>query len=204
LTEWTNIIAKQCPNEADCTKGNFNKCIRDYLNAIAGFLNVGNQLICWLCTAKKPALMLIHEFMQCRVQLLSYLEGGYFGQTMEVPTGQEKRQQIFFAHPTAHQLKFTNMNKMLPTDQLELIAFFEQCQATDKAAGILEKIAKDEQQPKEKKMAHLPVARIHELSYQHHCCHKYQDYHQSNRAIVMTTDLTIIIERINAMLFLLQ
>ncbi len=34
-----------------------------------------------------------------------------------------------------------------------MIAFFEQCQATDKAAGILDKIAKDKKQPKEKKTA---------------------------------------------------
>jgi hypothetical protein len=42
-----------------------------------------------------------------------------------------------------------------------MIAFFEQCQATDKAAGVLEKIAKDKQ-PTEKKMAHAPTTRSHE------------------------------------------
>ena len=65
LTKWTNVIAKQCPNKADCTKANFNKCIRDYLEAVAGFPNVGNQLICLLCMAKKPTLMPMHEFMRC-------------------------------------------------------------------------------------------------------------------------------------------
>ncbi len=65
LTEWTSIIAKRCPEDADHTKEKFDKCIRDYLEAIAGFLNIGNQLICWLCTAKKPALMPMHEFMCC-------------------------------------------------------------------------------------------------------------------------------------------
>jgi hypothetical protein len=64
LTEWTNAIAKQCPTNADRTKVNFNKCIRDYLEAIAGFPNVGNQLIRWLHTAKRPALMPMQEFMQ--------------------------------------------------------------------------------------------------------------------------------------------
>jgi hypothetical protein len=64
LTKWTSIVAKQCPNNADCTKANFNKCIRDYLKAAAVFPNVGNQLICWLCTAKKPALMPMHKFTQ--------------------------------------------------------------------------------------------------------------------------------------------
>jgi hypothetical protein len=45
LTKWTNVIVKQCPNNADRTKVNFYKCIRNYLEAIAGFPNVGNQLI---------------------------------------------------------------------------------------------------------------------------------------------------------------
>jgi hypothetical protein len=48
------------PDNADFTKANYNKCIRDYLEAIAGFPNVGDQLIRWLCTAKKPALLPMH------------------------------------------------------------------------------------------------------------------------------------------------
>jgi hypothetical protein len=127
LTKWTHIIAKQCPNDADCTKVNFNKCIRDYLEAVAGLPNVGNQLICWLCTAKKPAFMPMPKFMRRQVQLLSYLKGGYLCQTMKVPTAQEKSEQIFFAQPKAHQFEFADLNKMVPTDPLKLIAFFEQC-----------------------------------------------------------------------------
>jgi hypothetical protein len=63
-TAWTSVIAKQCPNDADLMKANFDKCIRDYLEAVAGFPNVGDQLTCWLCMAKKPALMPMQEFMQ--------------------------------------------------------------------------------------------------------------------------------------------
>jgi hypothetical protein len=73
LTKWTSGIAKRCPNNADHMKANFYKCIKDYIEAIAGFSNVGDQLICWLCTAKKPTLMPMHKFMWHRVQLLSYL-----------------------------------------------------------------------------------------------------------------------------------
>jgi hypothetical protein len=159
LTEWTNVIAKQCPNNADHTKVNFDKCIRDYLEAIAGVPNVGDQLICWLCTAKKPALMPMHKFMRRRVQLLSSLKGGYLCQTMEVPTAQEKSEQIFFAQPKAHPFKFAVLNKTVSPDPLKLITFFEKCQMANKTAGILEKIDKDKKQPKEKKMAHfLPYA----------------------------------------------
>jgi hypothetical protein len=181
LTEWTSIVAKQCPSNADPTKANFNECIRDYLEAIAGFPNIGNQLVCWLCTSKKSALMPMHKFMQHQVQLLSYLKSDYLRQTMDVLTAQVKSEQIFFAQPRAHQNKFANLKKMGPSNPLRMIAFFEQCQATDKAAGVLDKIAKDKEHPKEKKTAHLPTARSHESSYHQHCSRNYRDYHRSDQ-----------------------
>jgi hypothetical protein len=180
LTEWTSVVAKRCPNNADRTKATFNKCIRDYLEAIAGFPNIDDQLICWLHTAKKPALMPMHEFMRHQVQLLSYLKSGYLRWMMDVPTGQEKSEKIFFAQPKAHQNKSTNLNKTVPADPLRMIAFFKQCQATNKAAGVLDKIAKDKKEPKEKKTAHLPTARSRESSYcQHRSCN-YRDCHRND------------------------
>jgi hypothetical protein len=92
---------------------------------------------------------------------------------MDVPTAQEKSEYIFFMQPKAHQNKFANLNKTVPTDPLKMIAFFEQCQATSKAAGILKKIAKDKKQPKEKKMAHVPTAHSHESGYHQHHSHNY-------------------------------
>jgi hypothetical protein len=100
---------------------------------------------------------------------------------MDIPTVQEKSEQIFFAKPKAHQNKFADLNKTVPSDPLRMTAFFEQCQATHKAAGILDKIAKDKKQPKEKKTAHLPVARSRESSYHQHRSHNYRDYHQSDQ-----------------------
>ncbi len=93
---------------------------------------------------------------------------------------QEKSEQIFFTQPMAHQNKFADLNKMVPTDLLKMIDFFKQCQATDKAAGVLDKIAKNKQ-PKERKTAQLPVARSRESSYRQHCSRKYRGYHQSDR-----------------------
>ncbi len=177
LTKWFGVIAKQCSDDADCTKANFNKCVKDYLETVTGFPIVGNQLISWLCTAKKPALMPMHKFMQHQVQLLSYPEGGQLHRMMEVPTEQEKSEQIFCAQPKVHQFKFADLNKKVPTDPLKLIAFFEQCQASNKVVGVLEKIAKDNKQLKEKKTTHLPAACSRESSYQQHCCHKFCDYH---------------------------
>jgi hypothetical protein len=180
LNECTSIIAKQCPNNADCTKANFNKCIKDYLEAVTGFSNVGNQLIFWLCTSKKPALMPMHKFTWYQVQFLSYLKGGYLCRTMDVPTAQEKSEQIFVLQPKVHQNKFFDLNKTVPSDLLKMIAIFEQCQATNKVAGILKKIAKDKQ-PKGKKTAQLFLPRSREPSYRQHCSCKYCNYHQSNQ-----------------------
>jgi hypothetical protein len=181
LAEWTSIVAKRCPNNADRTKATFDECIRDYLEAIAGFPNIGDQLTCWLCTAKKPALMPMHKFMRRQVQLLSYLESGYLRRTMDVPTAQEKSEQIFFVQPKVHQNKFADLNKMVPANPLRMIAFFEQCQATNKAAGVFDKFAKYKKEPKEKKTAHLPTARSRKSSYrQHHSCN-YRGRHQSDQ-----------------------
>jgi hypothetical protein len=177
LTKWTSVIAKCCPNNADCTKASFDKCIRDYLEAVARFPNIGNQLIRWLYTAKKPALMAMHEFMQCQEQLLNYLEGEYLCRTMDVPTAQEKSEQIFFVQPKVHQNKFANLNKTVPANPLRMIAFFEQCETTNKVAGILMKIAKDKKQPKEKKTTHVPTVCSRESSYHQHRSCNYWDYH---------------------------
>ncbi len=93
---------------------------------------------------------------------------------------QEKSEQIFFAQPKAHQNKFANLNKMVPANPLRMIAFFEQCQATNKAAGVLKKIAKDKKQPKGKSTAHVPTARCRKSSYKQHHFHKYCNYYRSN------------------------
>ncbi len=81
---------------------------------------------------------------------------------MEVPTAQEKSEQIFFTQSKAHQFKVADLNKTVPTNPLKMTTFFEQCEAIDKAAGVLEKIAKDKKQPKEKKTAQLLAVHSHE------------------------------------------
>jgi hypothetical protein len=103
----------------------------------------------------------MHEFMWHWVQLLSYLKSDSLRQTMDIPTAQEKSEQIFFVQPKVHQNKFAHLNKTVPADPLRMIAFFQQCQATNKAACVLKKIAKDKKQPKEKSTAHVPTACSH-------------------------------------------
>jgi hypothetical protein len=172
LTKWSSFIAKQCSDNANHTKANFDKW--DYLKAVARFPNVGNQLIPWVCTAKKPADAQVHVVSSTASQLS-------WGWLPLLNNGSEKSGQIFFVQPKTHQFKFKDLNKMVPNDPLKRIIFFKHCQATNKAAGVLEKIAKDKKQQKERKMAHLPAAHSHESSYHQLCHHKYCDYHQSNR-----------------------
>jgi hypothetical protein len=100
---------------------------------------------------------------------------------MEVPTAQEKSEKIFSAQPKACQNKFADLNKTVSANPLRMIAFFKQCQVTDKAAGVLEKITKDKKQPKEKSTADVPTTRSHESSYKQQHCHEYCNYHRSNQ-----------------------
>jgi hypothetical protein len=93
-----------------------------------------------------------------------------------------------------HQNKFANLNKTVPTDPLKVIAFFEQSHATDKVAGVLEKIAKDKQ-PKERKMAQLPVTRSCESSY---CLVNIPTTVKSTNVTAMIDNLTIVIKTICA------
>jgi hypothetical protein len=60
LTELTNIVGKQCPNNMHLTKKTFDQCKWNYLEEVARFLNIGNQLIHWLCISKMPAFMPTH------------------------------------------------------------------------------------------------------------------------------------------------
>ena len=40
LTEWRNVASTRCPTKESKTYENFLECIRDYLEALAGFSNV--------------------------------------------------------------------------------------------------------------------------------------------------------------------
>jgi hypothetical protein len=179
------------------TKENFDKCIRDYLEAVARFPNVCNQLIRWLCTTKKPTFMLMYEFMRRQVQHFCYNDGGYLHQTMELPIAQEKSKQIFLAQPKAHQYKFSETNKTVPTDLLWLIAFFEQCQTADKVTGILDKI-KEKEQPKEKKTAYFLAARSHDSIVA-----RTTTTIKATYVISMTNNMTVAIETINTKITLI-
>jgi hypothetical protein len=68
---------------------------------------------------------------------------------------------------------------MVPMDPLWLVALFEQCQAANKAASVLDQL-KEKKQPKEKKKAHLPVACSRDSNHRYHC-HKNCNHHHSDQ-----------------------
>jgi hypothetical protein len=119
---------------------------------------------------------------------------------MEVPTLQEKSEQIFFVQPKVHQNKFADLNKTVPKDLIKLITSFEQCQATNKSSGILEKIAKDKKQPKNKITAYLPAARVMNQATSSIITTNIAITIEATNAIVMIPNLTIIIKMIHAMI----
>ncbi len=119
---------------------------------------------------------------------------------MDVPTVQEKSEQIFFAQPKVHQNKFANLNKMVPTNPLKMIAFFEQCQATNKAAWVHEKIANDKKQPKGRKMAiFLPRVALNPATVNIAFTNTTITIKATN-AIATIANLTIVIKMIDAMI----
>ena len=65
LTEWMNVVSARCLGEGKKTFDNLVECQQDYLEALAGFPNIGDQWIRWFCTARKPALMPTHDYRHC-------------------------------------------------------------------------------------------------------------------------------------------
>ncbi len=105
---------KAMPRQYQPCKSKFQKVNPGLPEAVTRLSNVGHQLIRWLYIAKKPAFMLLHEFMQCQTQLFSYLDNGYLHWTMGLPTAQKKSEQIFFVQLKAHQYKFRDEHDCLP------------------------------------------------------------------------------------------
>ena len=79
---------------AGCAKTSWN-ANKTILRQFAGFSNIGNQLIHWFCTARKLALIPMHDYMRHQARLFGYLKKGLLCTTMKLPTQQEQMKQIF-------------------------------------------------------------------------------------------------------------
>jgi hypothetical protein len=121
---------------------------------------------------------------------------------MEVPTAQEKSEQIFFTQPKAHQKKFADLNKMVPIDPIKLIAFFKQCQATDKSSGVLEKLPRiGSSQRKRKWLIFLPRVAVNQATSSIDATNIAITIKATN-AVATIANLTIVIKMIDAMIAL--
>ncbi len=89
---------------------------------------------------------------------------------------------------------------MVPMDPLWLVAFFEQCQTDDKAAGIFDKL-KEKKQPKAKKTAHPSVA-CSMVRITSTIVAKAMTITEAIDAITMNANTTVVTKMINAMITL--
>ena len=74
--KWSYHLADRHPKQAkdDSPEENrtldiFMECVRDYLEKVAGVKYLGNQVIRWLRTAKKPLGMPVDAWHQRRLEL---------------------------------------------------------------------------------------------------------------------------------------
>ncbi len=105
---------KVMPQQYWPCEGKFQRVNQGLPEAVTRLSNICDQLICWLCIAKKPAFMLIHDFMQWQTQLFSYLDNGHLHWTMELPTAQEKSNQIFLCTSRRISTSSEMNNTVLP------------------------------------------------------------------------------------------
>jgi hypothetical protein len=74
---------------------------------------------------------------------------------MDVPTAQEKSEQIFFAKPKGHQNKFADLNKMVPTDLLKMIVSLSSVRQPAKWLAFLRRLPRTSSQRKGKWLSFL-------------------------------------------------
>lgn len=138
LATWREVVTnRSAQNGFVKNAASFLECQRDYLEAIAEFPRIGDQLIRWFRSMKKPALMNLHDFAKRRKVLYGYLESGLLRHDLAIPAAQERSEQIFFAMPRAHQHEYCRNNEDVSLNTNALITFFERCAASDKNTGVL-------------------------------------------------------------------
>jgi hypothetical protein len=76
LNKWNNIVRKQFPDNTNLAEANFEGWTWNYLKQSSGAQQRQPTNSLALC-CKKPAFMLIHEFMWHQTQPFSYLDNSY-------------------------------------------------------------------------------------------------------------------------------
>ena len=141
LTTWQAVCSDNNFNEeANKTKANWKIAVQLYLEQIQAVRYIGNFILRWLASAKKPAHMKSQKWVARRNQLYHYVTDGYFRVTISQPNEQERAEQYFLSHPKAHQQRYARDNNEVKNDISELTNFFHQCHEADKKDGTYEKL----------------------------------------------------------------
>jgi len=107
LTAWSMVVAEYFDTDEKKNAENaFEQAIALYLESLVGLKYIGDQVIRQLREQKKPAMMPYRDFERRRCQLLLYVtQNNLLRRTLNIPTPQELVEQLFLAHPKAHQAK---------------------------------------------------------------------------------------------------
>ena len=141
--KWSYHLADRHPKQAkdDSPEENrtldiFMECVRDYLEKVAGVKNLGNQVIRWLRTAKKPLGMPVDAWHQRRLELEGYLGGGWLRLTIPEANEAERSENFFLSMPKTYQQKYAERESSCgPLD--EMVPVFQQYFTADKGDGTL-------------------------------------------------------------------
>ena len=137
-TIWQLVYTARITDNSELTLANFKSCVQDYLEKVASAKNLGNQVVRWLRTAKKPLGMPVDAWATRRRELEGYLrEDGLLRTTISMPNGDEKKETNFFlCMPKAYQEKYAE-NKASVEEIEDQTAVFQQYFDTDKSNGTL-------------------------------------------------------------------
>jgi hypothetical protein len=104
--------------------------------------------------------------------------------------------------PKAHQFKFADLNKMVPTDPLKLIVFSSSVKQPTRQLAFLRRLPRTRSSKKEKKTAHLPAAHSRKLASNSIVATSISTTIEATNPIITIANLTIVIETIDATIVL--
>ena len=138
LTKW-GIAKAGYPTNAEKTLADFTEAIQFYLEIVAGVKYLGNFIISILRTKKKPALVLIEDYLAWRNKIKRHIGGPYLFHNLALPTLHEKAEQIYDHQPKQHRAKYAETNEEVETHEA-FLKTFEGCHTANVDIGEYEKV----------------------------------------------------------------
>jgi hypothetical protein len=93
-------------------KKNFMQGLRDYLKVTTKCINLGDQVIRWLCLRSKPGQMQFEDFLNHQVQILDYVKKVYLCCCMELPKNIELCKQVFLVQLKPHRILIASIETL--------------------------------------------------------------------------------------------